>query len=292
MDFAPRLSTWLPSEHLACGCWNSPRPSRPSPSPADPQGNTRCSPPSCVTTIEEHPSWTLRLPRRAVCLPPDLDPFFPPLPVGPLEPRSGRPLLKIRSRRFRPASVLPEPTQPRDPKDSPRTRHHHVLRVCFRPRGFSPPRRFGICSARGMLHPSRTGFASFRARVPTLAVPSTPTPETRISVSLPRTPGRRPSRATPLTKGRILWTSCRSRIEGRRTSRNRRNGFVSKKTCHVAFPDARAPFEEHHPHPAVSRHRDRGPSCRSRAPREVFARLQGVAPSGGPDSRPALPRAC
>jgi hypothetical protein len=100
MDFSPHLSTWLPSEHLACGCWNSPRPSRPSPSPAGPQGNTRRSPPSCVTTIEEHPSWTLRLPRRAVCLPPDLDSVFPPLPVGPLEPPSGWPLLKIRSRRF------------------------------------------------------------------------------------------------------------------------------------------------------------------------------------------------
>jgi len=205
---------------------------------------------------------------------------------------------------IRPASVLPEPTQ------SPFRRrvedcHHHMLQstsalgVSHPLDGLGPEPLGKYCI------PSRTGFASFLVRALTLARPSTPTPGTHIAVN----PLRSTLLADPLGSPTSRWASLPEHpayqrpedprqcgTDGRCTPRDPpKRTYRRERSCHVAFPDARAPYEERHSPPAALCHHSAWPSCRFEHPTcrcrppAMPARLQGFAPRGRPDRGLTLP---
>jgi len=120
--------------------------------------------------------------------------------------------------------------------------------------------------------PSRTGFASFLVRALTLARPSTPTPEAHIAVN----PLRSTLLADPLGSPTSRWASLPEHpayqrpedprqygTDGRCTPRDPpKRTYRRERSCHVAFPDAHAPYEERHSPPAALCHHSAWPSCR------------------------------
>jgi hypothetical protein len=119
---------------------------------------------------------------------PRTGPLFPPSRVGPRSPRAELPLLKICSRLV--GTLLPysrkwtsRERRSRDSHRGPATttccESAAVLVVSHHLDGS------GSISARGMLHPSRTGFTSFRARPGASRLWTRPRPPERSSPNLP-----------------------------------------------------------------------------------------------------------
>lgn len=163
--------------------------------------------------------------------------------------------------KVRPASVLPRLDQPLgEPKfAAPRSCHHHVLPLDCRPRGLSPPRRFGFQTRSGNIAPQpdrvHTVAGSRKRPVKDLLVRRHPPSRCR-QLTPPGSDLLRALAHTHLTVGSIpdmpalqsLRRDLSARADGRGTVRsNRRSGRTTHRACAASpFPVRVAPFEELH----------------------------------------------